>query len=710
MMDAVARRDDEWLEPDGRGGFASGTVLGPRTRRYHALLLCATHPPAGRVVLVNGIEAWLEGDGRRVPLTSQGYLPDLEAPAATAPCTGFSTQPWPTWRLRVDDGHDLVAEHLVERAGGRTLLRWHLVENGAGIPDAGPAGTGRGEVDPDDAGAGAVAWRLCVRPLLSGRDYHALHHENPAFDFTATCDADRVRWRPYAQLPAIEVCSNGAYHHEPDWYRNFSYARERQRGLDDGEDLATPGVFTFDLGAGPAVMILAAISEATTQAVGGSAAVVDAAGVPAVSPGSATAGTTTAPGQAQADAAAIIAAETARRAVFADRLRRSADAYLVKRDDGLTLLAGYPWFTDWGRDTFIAMRGLLLATGRAAEAGDLLEAWTAYVSEGMLPNRFPDDGGAPEYNTVDASLWFIVAVHDYLATGHAGSDRRRRLCDAVDAILRGHLQGTRYGIAADSDGLLRAGESGQQLTWMDARVDGREVTPRIGKPVEVQALWINALRIASAWDASLAPRLQRAQRSFDARFTSPGGGLFDVIDADHVAGRVDASIRPNQILAVGGLPYPVLQGMAARHVLETVQLHLWTPLGLRTLAPSDARYVGRYEGAAAHRDAAYHQGTAWPWLMGPFVQAWLRVHGDAAGVRDDARRRFLAPLLLQLDDGGLDHIAEVVDGDAPHAWGGAPCQAWSLGETLRIAAWLDAAAPAGSGIVAATPSAPAASS
>jgi len=408
-----------------------------------------------------------------------------------------------------------------------------------------------------------------------------------------------------------------------------------------------------------------------------------------------------------ADAAAIIAAEESRRAAFPDRLRRSADAYLVKRDKGFTLLAGYPWFTDWGRDTFIAMRGLLLATGRAAQAGDLLEAWTAYVSAGMLPNRFPDDGGAPEYNTVDASLWFIVAVHDYLATGHADPDRRRRLCEAVDAILSGHLQGTRYGIAVDHDGLLRAGEAGQQLTWMDARVDGREVTPRIGKPVEVQALWINALRIAAEWDDGLTPRLQRAQRSFEARFTSPGGGLFDVIDADHVAGRVDASIRPNQIFAVGGLPYPVLEGMAARHVLETVQLHLWTPLGLRTLAPSDPRYVGRYGGAPAHRDAAYHQGTAWPWLMGPFVQAWLRVHGDTAGVREDARRRSLASLLLQLDDGGLDHIAEVVDGDAPHAWGGAPCQAWSLGEALRIASWLDAAAPAGSGIVAdATPSAP----
>ncbi|WP_233235321.1 amylo-alpha-1,6-glucosidase [Bordetella sp. LUAb4] len=699
MMDGVGQRDNEWLEPDGRGGFASGTVLGPRTRRYHALLLCATRPPAGRVVLVNGVEVWLEGNGRRVPLTSQRYLPDLELPAATAPCTGFSTQPWPTWRLHVDDEHDLLAECLVERPGGRTLLRWRLIaagvdDAGGGVADAVGEGAGAASSAPsrlagDGAGqipgvtvarADGAPWRLCVRPLLSGRDYHALHHENPAFDFTASCEPGRVRWRPYVQLPAVEVCSNGVYRHEPDWYRNFSYAQERERGLDDGEDLATPGVFTFDLSTGPAVMLLAAVAETAAAAAAAAVAV-------------------------EAQAAAIIAAEASRRAAFPNRLHRSADAYLVKRDKGLTLLAGYPWFTDWGRDTFIAMRGLLLATGRAAEAGDLLEAWTAYVSAGMLPNRFPDDGGAPEYNTVDASLWFIVAVHDYLATGHAGPERRRRLCEAVDAILSGHLQGTRYGIAVDHDGLLRAGEPGQQLTWMDARVDGHEVTPRIGKPVEVQALWINALRIASAWDASLTPRLQRAQRSFEARFPSPGGGLFDVIDADHVAGRVDASIRPNQIFAVGGLPYPVLEGMAARHVLETVQLHLWTPLGLRTLAPSDPRYVGHYAGASVHRDAAYHQGTAWPWLMGPFVQAWLRVHGDAAGVRDDARRRSLASLLLQLDDGGLDHIAEVVDGDAPHAWGGAPCQAWSLGETLRIASWLDAAAPAGSGIVAdATPS------
>ncbi|OZI30281.1 hypothetical protein CAL29_19730 [Bordetella genomosp. 10] len=732
MMDTVSRRDDEWLEPDGRGGYASGTVLGPRTRRYHALLLCATRPPAGRVVLVNGVEAWLEGDGRRVPLTSQRYLPDVEAPAATAPCVGFGTQPWPAWRLRVDDRCDLLAECLVERARGRTVLRWRLVMagtddgDGARAPGEGdepgraddgvtrraaaavPAGGGLGAAAAasGEPGAGATAWRLCVRPLLSGRDYHALHHENPAFDFTAACEPGRVRWRPYAGLPAIEARGNGAYRHEPDWYRRFSYARERERGLDDGEDLATPGIFTFDLAAGPAVMILAALlderadggrDDAPRSASGGEASAMDGPGAPSASGASPAPATTEAIAVAVAEAESIMAAERARRAVFPDRIRRSADAYLVRRENGPTLLAGYPWFTDWGRDTFIALRGLLLATGRVAEAGDLLEAWTGYVSDGMLPNRFPDDGGAPEYNTVDASLWFVVAVHDYLAAGQAGPDRRRRLREAVDAILRGHIQGARYGIAVDDDGLLRAGEAGQQLTWMDARVDGREVTPRIGKPVEVQALWINALRIASAWDDGLPPRLDRAQRAFEARFPSPRGGLYDVIDADHVAGRVDASIRPNQIFAVGGLPYPVLEGMAARHVLETVQLHLWTPLGLRTLAPGEPGYAGRYAGGPAQRDGAYHQGTAWPWLMGPFAQAWVRVHGDVPATRDDARRRFLDPLLRQLDEGGLDHVAEVVDGDAPHAWGGAPFQAWSLGELLRIMAWLETPAAGSTG-------------
>ncbi|WP_322028798.1 amylo-alpha-1,6-glucosidase [Paraburkholderia sp. J76] len=631
------RFDDEWLEADGAGGFACGTVGTARTRRYHALLLTATQPPTNRVVLVNGVEAWIENGERKTALTMQRYAPDLLYPDTSARMASFDTSPWPTWRYRLDGGGVLAAEVFVAKASGETVLRWRL-----------------------EAPAQADGAVLKVRPLISGRDYHALHRENPAFDFDAQIDGERVRWQPYGDLPAIVARSNGRYAHAPDWYRNFCYTRERERGLDCIEDLATPGVFSFDLAMGDAVLTLRAQPLA---------------------------GASESPQESAASHAQRLAGcEEVRRASFGSRLQRSASAYVVARGEGRTIVAGYPWFTDWGRDTFIAMRGLLLANERFEEAGAILLEWAATVSEGMLPNRFADAGGAPEYNSVDASLWFVVAVHDYFAAANVPPEARHRLQGAVDAIVEGYARGTRYQIAADPrDGLLRAGVSGVQLTWMDAKAGDWVVTPRIGKPVEVQALWINALRIVSGWDARWRDLEARASAAFAARFVDPStGALFDVVDVDHVEGTADASNRPNQIFAAGGLPFALLEGDAARAVVAQVQAHLLTPMGLRTLAPSDRAYRGQYRGGVLERDGAYHQGTVWPWLLGPFVDAWLRVNGDAAAQRAFARERFVAPLIAHLDRAGLDHISEVADGDAPHRPGGAPFQAWSLGELLRV--------------------------
>ncbi|RFU48518.1 amylo-alpha-1,6-glucosidase [Paraburkholderia sp. DHOC27] len=638
-----ARLEDEWLEADGFGGFASGTAGTSRTRRYHALLLSATRPPGGRVVLVNGIEAWVEANGQRYPLTMQRYVPDVVYPDISASLLEFDTTPWPTWRFQLDDNTVLTAELFVAKATGETVLRWHVARGSSGD-------------------VASRAYTLKVRPLLSGRDYHALHHENHAFNFDATFDAGhangdenaQVSWQPYGDVPRIHAATNGQYTHAPDWFRNFCYVRERERGLDFSEDLATPGVFSFDLAKREALMILSAgPSTHTTPAVERARFLADT--------------------------------EYTRRTTFASRLHRSADAYLVARDQGRTLVAGFPWFTDWGRDTFIAMRGLLLASGRHEAAEAILLEWSTTISEGMLPNRFPDYGDTPEYNSVDASLWFVIAVHDYLAAEHASDATRTRLQQAVEAILSGYSQGTRFGIRADDDGLLSAGVPGVQLTWMDAKVGDWVVTPRIGKPVEIQALWINALRIAAAWNPQWQEVGERASNAFVARFVDPqSGALFDNVDVDHVPGTVDRSIRPNQIFAVGGLPFPLLNGAAARAVVEQVETHLLTPLGLRTLAPSDPAYRGRYGGGQVERDGAYHQGTVWPWLIGPFVEAWLRVHQPDAGARAQARTRFLAPLVEHLDHAGLDHVSEVADGDAPHTPGGTPFQAWSLGELLRV--------------------------
>jgi predicted glycogen debranching enzyme len=512
---------------------------------------------------------------------------------------------------------------------------------------------------------------LKVRPLLSGRDYHALHHENSAFNFSARTSDDHAcaSWQPYGDVPVIHAATNGAYTHAPDWYRNFCYAREEERGLDFSEDLATPGVFSFALADGEAVMVLSASS--------------------ASSAGTSAFALATSCENAQAAAARateLARSEQHRRSALGSRLQRSADAYVVLRNEGRTILAGFPWFTDWGRDTFIAMRGLLIASNRLDEAEAILLEWSGTLSEGMLPNRFPDYGDTPEYNSVDASLWFIVAVHDYLATRHASAATRTRLQQAAETILTGYTKGTRFNIqACADDGLLRAGVPGVQLTWMDAKVGDWVVTPRIGKPVEVQALWINALRIAATWNPRWQPPAERALQAFHERFVDPSTHtLADNVDVDHVKGAVDRSIRPNQIFAVGGLPFPLLEGAAARAVLEQVETQLLTPLGLRTLAPSDPAYRGRYSGPLRARDCAYHQGTVWPWLLGPFVEAWLRVRGAAADTRAQARTRFLDPLYAQLDHAGLDHLPEIADGDAPHTPAGTPFQAWSLGELLRV--------------------------
>ena len=642
-MTAPIALDDatEWLEADGLGGFACGTTGGLRTRRYHALLLAATTPPTGRMVLVNGLDAWIaredQGGHAGAPeyLTRQRYVPGIVEPSAGAMLESFTDEPWPTWTYRLLDGTRIAHELFVAAGSPIVVLRWRVVAS-------------RGPV------------RLGVRPFLSGRDSHALHHENASFRFGAEAHGGRIAWEPYPGVPGVVALTNGAYTPEPQWYRGFQYDEERARGLDCVEDLAAPGVFRWDLADTDAVLVLA------------------------------TAGTLPADAGASATYARLRRAERARRGRFASRLLRAGDAYLVRRGEGKTVVAGYPWFTDWGRDTLIALRGLCLATGRLNDARSILLEWAGLVSEGMLPNRFVDQGDAPEYNTVDASLWYIVAVHDYLraldAEGRTPAARdRRRLAEAVEAILAGHMRGTRYGIRPTDDGLLAAGEPGVQLTWMDAKVGDWVVTPRIGKPVEIQALWLNALRIAEEFTPRYRPVFERGVAAFAERFwNSAEECLFDVVDADHIPGRVDGTVRPNQLLAVGGLPYPLVTGERARRMVDTLERRLWTPLGLRTLAEDAAGYCPRYEGDMRSRDAAYHQGTVWPWLLGPFVEAWVRVRGGTPEVRAQARRRFLAPLLAHLSQAGVGHVSEIADAAPPHTPRGCPFQAWSVGEALRL--------------------------
>jgi predicted glycogen debranching enzyme len=619
----------EWLEADGLGGFASGTVSGIRTRRYHALLLAATTPPTGRMVLVNGIEAWLETPGGRFALSAQRYAPDVVQPDGHLRIVDFRIDPWPTWTFLAEDGTEVTQEVVACHERGHVIVRWRR-----------------------RAASGPV--QLMVRPLLSGRDYHALHHENSGFDFAAEGTGARVLWRPYPGVPAISAVTDGSYRHDPVWYRNFQYDAERERGLGFTEDLASPGAFAWTLNGSAATLML-------------SAGEIDP----------------------DVDSGCLIDLEARRRGRFASPLQRAAAAYVVRRGAGRTIVAGYPWFTDWGRDTFITLRGFMGLPGGLELARDILLAWAPAVSEGMVPNRFPDASEQPEYNAVDASLWYVITAYELVQAARAdgialAAAEQQRLQHAISQIVVGYRAGTRFGIRMDADGLLAAGVPGVQLTWMDAKVGDWVVTPRIGKPVEVQALWLNALRIAgSSWPEYCA-LYRHALASFQLRFwNEAAGGLYDVVDVDHVAGRNDPAVRPNQILAVGGLPYQVLVEPYARRVVDMVERRLLTPLGLRSLAPGEPGYAPHYGGGVPERDGAYHQGTAWPWLIGPFVEAWLRVRGDTAEAKREADQRFLSPLRDHLGVAGLGHVSEIADGDAPHRPGGCPFQAWSLGELLR---------------------------
>jgi len=643
-LTANVSSSQEWLEADGLGGFATSSVAGIRTRRYHALLLTARTPPTGRFVLVNGFDAWAETSGGRFDLSSQWYSPGVMGGNGAQNIENFASAPWPTWVFKFADGTRLQQEIFMVHDAPVTCVAWRLLAT---------KGTAK----------------LCVRPFLSGRDYHALHRNNPAFRFEAQVHAGCVTWQPYSDVPGVTALSNGAYAHDPQWYYNFLYEAERARGLDCEEDLAAPGTFTWQLDSAAAALIF----TTSEHAVGSFA---------------------------QSEAGELLArtrqSERDRRAKFVSRIHASADAYIVQRASktgisGKTVIAGYPWFTDWGRDTFIALRGLCIATGRLEEARDILIPWASTVSEGMLPNRFPDHGEQPEFNSVDASLWYVNAVREYLEARERENHEPLTahddliLREAVTKILRGYSQGTRFGIRVEADGLLAAGEAGVQLTWMDAKVGEWVVTPRIGKPVEIQALWFNALAFAAQSDPHWQELLQRGLRSFRERFWNADRNyLFDVVDVNHQAGVCDPSLRPNQIFAVGGLPLTMIDGARALRVVEVVQEHLWTPAGLRSLAPSEPGYAGRYEGGVHQRDGSYHQGTVWPWLMGAFVEAWLRTHGNDSQARAQARARFLGPLLAEMDAAGLNHISEIADGDLPHTPRGCPFQAWSVGEALRL--------------------------
>ena len=619
LESAVTR---EWLLTNGIGGYASSSIIGLNTRRYHGLLVAAMHPPVGRVVLLSKMEETVVVDGRRYELSANRY------PGATHP-HGFEFQQ----EFRLDPGPvftylagGVVIEKTVSMVRGEntTLIRYQA----------------------------SGACTLELRPLIAFRDYHSTSHRNGGLNGHLAQSAGAVSIQPYPDSPALHLFHNAdAIEAAGVWYNNFVYERETERGLDDREDLYCPMVMMFELSTGkPEARVSTRVGSG-----GGSMA----------------------------------AGEPVEGSPFVAQLKRAADAFIVDRGQFKSVIAGYHWFSDWGRDTMIALPGLTLTTGRFDDARGILRAFAGAVDQGMLPNRFPDYGESPEYNTVDATLWFFEAVRAFLA--HTGEYEfvRRELYPVLVDIVAWHVRGTRYGIHVDEDGLLEAGAAGVQLTWMDAKVGDWVVTPRAGKPVEIQALWYNALCVMeelagrfgdAAGRERYAEMARRAMESFNAKFWNADEGcLYDVVSGDGE----DAAVRPNQIFAVS-LPHTMLGPERAKSVVEMVRRDLLTPYGLRTLSPRDSRYRPCYGGDPVRRDGAYHQGTVWAWLMGPFVTAFLKVEGRTREARAQAAA-WLAPFEAHLREAGLGHISEIFDGDAPHCPRGCIAQAWSAAEILRVA-------------------------
>ena len=638
-MNARPDLENEWLETDGFGAFASGTSAGVRTRRYHNVLMIARNPPLDRVILVNGFDVWVETPHGTLPISTQHYHNDLFWPEGFKLSQSFESKLWPTWFYQLGDSLEIKQELFIPNGIQGTAIRWQIKGASQGVS-------------------------LHVKPLLSARDYHGMHHENDDMCLKTRRGEGEIIWQVYSDSPRLFAQTNGKFDDKPEWFRSFYYEKEDQRGLDTTEDLACPGEFHFDMEQGDAILLLGGGERVSDQA-------------EATDP------------SAQKVFETLHEFEFERRTRI-PRLQRAAQQYIVKRKSGKTIIAGYPWFTDWGRDTFIAIRGLCLDLGDHETARSILVSWADTVSQGMIPNRFPDQGEVPEFNSVDASLWYIVAVHDYWQLleqlgVRTDADETSKLQSAIEAILSGYSKGTRHEIRMDDDGLIAAGEAGVQLTWMDAKVGDWVVTPRIGKPVEIQCLWINALWIASKFSPQWQPHLKKAEQSFREKFWSEGlGCLFDIVDDNHESGKVNAAVRSNQILAVGGLPYCIVQGEQANSILQTVESQLLTPLGLRSLSPEHPDYKPNYGGGVLERDGAYHQGTAWAWMLGPFVEAWFNVHGSTESTRADAKTRFLDPLETHLETAGAGHISEIADGSAPHHPRGCPFQAWSLSAYIQI--------------------------
>lgn len=647
----------EWLVTNGLGGYASGTVTGTITRRYHGLLVAALQNPLGRVMMLNGLSERLRLPSRRVVYTGAEELAGV-APECVYPLTAFRLDHGlPVWRYEID-GFVLEKRLLMPYQQNTVHVTYRLLH-----------------------GEGML--RLNLRPAMQFRSHDALVDPLPAAPYRLSVVENQFEISGEPQYPLLRLQLHGpatAFTCDGKVTATIPYRTERDRGYAWKGSLWSPGYFRTDLTEGQETTLIA--STESWEA------------IEAQSPEAAYRS------ESERCDSLLRLAVPALRSGPAAQLVLAADQFLITPvgrvqaavrakaagDDVRTIIAGYHWFTDWGRDTMISLEGLTLLTGRLNEAGWILRTFAEYIRNGLIPNMFPEGEVDGLYHTADATLWFFHAFHRYLGATNDQATLRLLLPKFCD-IIEHHIRGTDFGIGVDpADGLLRQGAPGYQLTWMDAKVDDWVVTPRRGKAVEINALWYNALRLLEGWLAQsgnaaaadgIGKRADQVREAFNARFWFASGGyLYDVVDGEGEGD--DAACRPNQVLAIS-LDHPVLDAARWPSVMAVVTRELLTPVGLRSLAPGHPDYKAQYSGDLRSRDAAYHQGTVWAWLIGPYVEAWLKLH---PGKQAEARG-LLTGLFDNLDGGCVGSISEVFDAEPPYLPRGCIAQAWSVAEMLR---------------------------
>ena len=629
----------EWLETNGLGGYASSTVAGANTRRYHGLLVASTKPPVGRITMLSKLDETIICGEEKFELSCNQYQGAIH-PNGFMFLKSFSKDLFPEWIYELPNGIEIKKTIAAVNSENTTLVIYEVLKANQ-------------------------SFTLELLPLVSGKDFHSLIRCNENINSEAIFENFTLIVQPYHEMPQLFITAgNASFMHQQDWYYNFEYAIDKYRGQEFTEDLFTYGKISKKLKQGDQFGIVISTEDTRNK-----------------------------------NAYELFSKEKVRRESLIAPLSKgeglgvrqiltiAADQFVVKRGENLkTIIAGYHWFSDWGRDTMIALPGLCLSTGRFEDAKKILSAFAKSVSQGMLPNRFPDYGEDPEYNTVDATLWFFIAIKKYLDATGDKNFVLEELLPVLREIIDWHFKGTRYNIHANNDGMLFQGTDGQQLTWMDARVGDWVVTPRIGKAVEINALWYNALMI-------YADLLKRNKENEAAKIFSTHADkiknqftefywnkeqqcLYDLIKDDYK----DGAVRPNQLFALS-LPYPLIEGEKAELILKTVSEKLYTPVGLRSLSPDNPDYKGTYGGDQWHRDAAYHQGTVWSWLLGPYIDAIIKVKGIDG---EAEAKKVIENFTYHFSEHGVGSISEIFDGDAPNTPRGCIAQAWSVGELLRV--------------------------